>query len=85
MDVSDPASPNYGNHWTPEEVMDKFSPSEDAVKEVLEWLMDAGHHGPKVKYTKHKGVSILFFHGRFFRFGASICIIHSWFAYVCQS
>lgn len=70
MDVSDPASPNYGNHWTPTEVMDMFAPAEESVKEVLEWLMDAGHHGPKVKYAKHQGVSFAVFPeiAHYFRF-----------------
>lgn len=59
MDVSDPASPNYGNHWTPAQIIDAFSPAEEAVKDVLEWLLDAGFSGSRVKYAKPQGVSFL--------------------------
>lgn len=57
MEVSDPTSSKYGNHWTPNEVMDMFAPSDEAVKDIFEWLEDAGFFGDRVKYTKSKGVS----------------------------
>lgn len=57
MDVSDPTSPNYGNHWTPAQIIDAFSPTEEAVKDILEWLLDAGFSGSRVKYAKPQGVS----------------------------
>ncbi|KAG6810219.1 hypothetical protein H0H92_012845 [Tricholoma furcatifolium] len=36
--VSDPASAEYGKHWTPDRVMAMFSPPQEAVHAVLEWL-----------------------------------------------
>ncbi len=42
MQVSDPYSPNYGKLWTAEEVTEAFKPSEEAIKEVLAWLVDHG-------------------------------------------
>ena len=38
MDVSDPRSPNFGKHWTPEQVYDFFSPDPDTINEVEDWL-----------------------------------------------
>lgn len=55
MDVSHPESPNYGKHWTSAEVMDMFAPSTEAVRDVFEWLQDAGFERERVKYTKSKG------------------------------
>lgn len=57
MDVSHPSSPNYGKHWTNDEVTSMFAPSEEAVRDVFEWLKDAGFDGEGVKYMKSKGVS----------------------------
>lgn len=42
MDVSDPQSENYGKHWTPSRVHDFFSPSEETIETVKEWLIAAG-------------------------------------------
>lgn len=42
MDVSNPDSPNYGQHWTPEQVAAHFSPSPEAVRDVRRWLNDSG-------------------------------------------
>ncbi|KAF8309184.1 subtilisin-like protein [Clavulina sp. PMI_390] len=56
MDVADPASPNYGKHWSANDVMEMFSPSEESIKSVLEWLEDAGFSGKrKGRYVKSKG------------------------------
>ncbi|EUC42563.1 hypothetical protein COCMIDRAFT_103191 [Bipolaris oryzae ATCC 44560] len=38
MAVSDPDSPRYGQHWTKEQVHSFFSPSEEAVTTVQQWL-----------------------------------------------
>ena len=42
MDVADPASPNYGRHWTPEEVSQTFAPSKAALNNTTTWLQDSG-------------------------------------------
>ena len=40
--VSDPTSAHYGKHWTPQEVIDFFAPSEETVSLVSDWLHAAG-------------------------------------------
>lgn len=57
MDVSHPASPNYGKHWTSKEVMDMFAPSAETVRDVFEWLEDAGFERERVRYTQSTGAS----------------------------
>ncbi|KAB8346134.1 hypothetical protein FH972_023180 [Carpinus fangiana] len=42
MDVSDHTSPNYGKHYTPEEIADIFAPSQNSVDAVTAWLTSAG-------------------------------------------
>lgn len=42
MDVSHPHSLNYGKHWSQEEVFHAFSPSNDTVSAVSEWLVESG-------------------------------------------
>ena len=42
MDVADPASPNYGKHWSAAEVAAMFAPSQDSIDAVSEWLKEAG-------------------------------------------
>lgn len=38
MEVSDPASPRYGQHWSPEEVLEAFAPSEETVQAAIAWV-----------------------------------------------
>lgn len=40
--VSDPTSPRYGKHWTPQEVADFFVPSDETIMLVADWLHAAG-------------------------------------------
>ena len=42
MNVSHPASPNYGNHWTTEAVDNMFAPSKHTVSAVKDWLTSSG-------------------------------------------
>lgn len=42
MDISDPESPRYSEHLSPEDVAALFAPSTESVDEVLDWLLDAG-------------------------------------------
>ncbi len=39
-DVADPESPNYGRHWTAEQVADMFAPKQEAIDAVMAWLKD---------------------------------------------
>ena len=41
LDIADPDSPRYGQHWTPARVADTFRPSTAAVDAVREWLASA--------------------------------------------
>ncbi|TFK31356.1 subtilisin-like protein [Crucibulum laeve] len=41
-DVSHPESPNYGNHWTPAQIQEKFAPSSESIDAVRAWLVEAG-------------------------------------------
>ena len=38
LDVADPQSPKYGQHWTPQQVLDTFRPRQDSVDVVTSWL-----------------------------------------------
>ena len=40
---SDPASPNYGKHWTADQVVDHFRPADETVQAVRQWLFEHGH------------------------------------------
>jgi tripeptidyl-peptidase I len=52
---SHPSSPNFGKHWTPEQVHSKFAPSEDAVEAVRAWLIDSGIDDDQVVHSDNKG------------------------------
>lgn len=54
MDVAHPASVNYGKHWTSEEVIDAFKPSEETVTAVRQWLVDSGISAKSITHTKNK-------------------------------
>ncbi|KAH8814814.1 peptidase S8/S53 domain-containing protein [Xylogone sp. PMI_703] len=55
MDVSDPASPNFGKHWTPEEVIEAFRPSDETEREVREWLKKSGIPEQRITHSENKG------------------------------
>lgn len=54
---SDPNSPNYGNHLSPEEVLQFFEPSEDRVKAVTEWLVSEGISASRISRSRNKQVN----------------------------
>ncbi|OKL59359.1 Aorsin [Talaromyces atroroseus] len=55
MDVSHPESPNFGKHWTPEQVVKAFAPSDDTVAQVRAWLTNAGIDESRVLHTENQG------------------------------
>lgn len=55
MDVSNPDSPNYGKHWTPEEVVEAFQPSNETVSAVKDWLVEAGISLGRITHSDNKG------------------------------
>ena len=42
FDVANPDSPNYGNHWTSEQVIDMFKSLDETIDSVREWLVSSG-------------------------------------------
>lgn len=42
MEVSHPDSPKYGQHWSQEDVIEAFKPSEHTIGNVTEWLNGHG-------------------------------------------
>ncbi|KAI9829111.1 MAG: hypothetical protein M1832_000134 [Thelocarpon impressellum] len=52
MDVSHPESPNFGKHWTAQQVAEMFRPSQEAVDAVKTWLFDAGIAEERVKQSQ---------------------------------
>ncbi|KDQ07914.1 hypothetical protein BOTBODRAFT_166414 [Botryobasidium botryosum FD-172 SS1] len=57
--VSDPDSPKYGQHYSPEEVMDLFAPSKQSVDAVRDWLVGAGLLPHRVVYSHPHGALLL--------------------------
>ncbi len=55
MDISDPASANYGKHWTPAEVHAFFAPADEALLAVKQWLFDHGIDQSDVLDYENKG------------------------------
>lgn len=41
-DVSDPQSPQFGHHWTPEQVHNTFAPTTESMETVKKWLETSG-------------------------------------------
>lgn len=54
MEVSHPASPRYGQHWTADEVIAAFSPSDDAVDAVAGWLNESGIARERITHSDNK-------------------------------
>ncbi|KAG1746464.1 peptidase S8/S53 domain-containing protein [Suillus lakei] len=48
-DVSHPESANYGKHWTAGEISRKFSPSEESVSTVRDWLVENGLASERIR------------------------------------
>ncbi|KAH8656500.1 putative Tripeptidyl-peptidase sed1 [Tricladium varicosporioides] len=55
MDVSHPDSPNFGKHWTEEQVHQTFAPSAIAVQTVREWLVESGIKNSTIIHSDNKG------------------------------
>ncbi|KAF7198229.1 Aorsin, partial [Pseudocercospora fuligena] len=54
-DVSHPTSSNYGKHWTSEEVIEAFKPSDETVETVRQWLIDSGIPSASITHSDNKG------------------------------
>ncbi|KAJ6578646.1 subtilisin-like protein [Mycena vulgaris] len=50
LDIADPRSPSYGQHWSPAKVKETFRPSTETVDTVHAWLTHgAGIHADKIR------------------------------------
>ena len=47
-------SPNYGRHYTAEEVIDIFAPSKETVDSVRGWLENAGITASRISQSANK-------------------------------
>ncbi|KAF8990005.1 subtilisin-like protein [Cyathus striatus] len=55
MEISHPESEKYGQHYTPEEVVETFSPSRDTISAVTDWLVDSGFSRDMILLSGNKG------------------------------
>src|ERR1700691_2929661 len=55
MEVAHPDSPAYGQHWTPERIVDFFAPSESTVGSIRTWLGVSGISEDKLRLSPNKG------------------------------
>ena len=55
MDVAHPDSPAYGQHWTPDQIIDYFAPSESTVDAIRTWLGASGVAEDKLRLSNNKG------------------------------
>ncbi|KAK1990611.1 Pro-kumamolisin [Colletotrichum falcatum] len=51
-DVAHPDSPNYGKHWTHEDIINTFAPSQEAIALVMQWLDSEGIKRSRIKLSK---------------------------------
>lgn len=54
MHRSDPGSPTYGKHLSPEQVHDLFAPAGESVDRVRAWLEEEGIDGDRVSQSVNK-------------------------------
>ncbi|KAG8526033.1 uncharacterized protein KY384_000795 [Bacidia gigantensis] len=53
-EVSNPASPKYGQHYSMEDVYDIFAPQTETVEAVRTWLQDSGIHVDRISQSTNK-------------------------------
>ncbi|KAJ7645116.1 peptidase S8/S53 domain-containing protein [Mycena polygramma] len=53
LSVSDPQSPYFGHHWSPERVAQVFAPTNETRDAVAAWLTDAGLGG-RLRFSHNK-------------------------------
>lgn len=55
MNIASPNSPNLGQHWTPENVRDFFSPTRSTVSIIKTWLTSSGIHHSRLNLHGGRG------------------------------
>ncbi|KAF7335380.1 Subtilisin-like protein [Mycena venus] len=51
LDIADPQSPKYGQHWSPVRVKETFRPSSETVNTVHAWLTHEGVQADKIQLS----------------------------------
>jgi tripeptidyl-peptidase-1 len=54
MSVAHPDSPTFGQHWSPERVVEHFAPSEATVSTVKSWMIASGFHHTRIRVSHNK-------------------------------
>lgn len=54
MEVSHPASPRFGKHYSAEEIVELFAPSDETVDAVRSWLLAAGIESHRISQSANK-------------------------------
>lgn len=52
--ISHPDSPNFGKHWSPQEIVEMFKPRKESVDAVMEWLELEGIHPSRIQLSASK-------------------------------
>ncbi|KAJ7725564.1 Pro-kumamolisin, activation domain-containing protein [Mycena metata] len=55
LSVSHPDSPTYGQHWSPAQIVDFFSPSHEPIAAVKNWLVDSGLSPERLRLSPSRG------------------------------
>ena len=55
MEVSHPESERFGQHYTPEEIVDLFAPRPESISTVTNWLVDAGFARERLRLSANRG------------------------------
>lgn len=55
MEISHPDSPQYGQHWRPEKVVETFAPTDETISAVKEWLTDFGIAPNRIRVSPSRG------------------------------
>jgi tripeptidyl-peptidase-1 len=55
MDIAHPSSPNYGKHWTSQQVNKAFAPTAETVQTVRDWLINSGIAASRISVSDNKG------------------------------
>ncbi|GAM83779.1 hypothetical protein ANO11243_017690 [Dothideomycetidae sp. 11243] len=50
-DVADPASPNFGKHWSAEKVANMFAPARESIDTTIDWLVSAGIDRKRISHS----------------------------------
>ncbi|KAI1796826.1 subtilisin-like protein [Ganoderma leucocontextum] len=54
LQIADPTSSKYGQHWTPERVAKTFQPSKESLDVVHTWLVNDGVDRSRIRFSKDR-------------------------------